>query len=301
MVALQTVTPPTVEAAADLAAPGPGGRYLVEFEAGSDPYLDRGSSRPSVSMSWRCTRKSSMELPWPSRPTSSTSCEVSHSSRTLKLIRCSASTASNHHLCNRRPCRPEHRGVSIVSISARCRCRPPTATTAREPGSRHTSSTRGSPRCTPTSAVGSVAVSRRSLTGSGRAIATGTARMLRALSAGRPRALPRASRWLRCAVLDCTGSTTVSQMLIALDWVIADHQAGVPAVANISIGGPASSSLDAGVQALITDGVTVAVAAGNETLDACTRSPAQLPAALTVAASTETDARPVVLQLRVVR
>ena len=42
-------------------------------------------------------------------------------------------------------------------------------------------------------------------------------------------------------VLDCTGSTSTSQLLQALDWVIADHPAGVPAVANLSIGGPASS------------------------------------------------------------
>src|SRR3954469_8862591 len=92
-------------------------------------------------------------------------------------------------------------------------------------------------------------------------------------------------------VLDCTGTTNVSQLLNALDWVISDHQAGAPAVANLSIGGAASPLLDAGVQAVINDGVTVITAAGNETQDACNRSPARLPAAITVAASTENDAR----------
>ena len=97
-------------------------------------------------------------------------------------------------------------------------------------------------------------------------------------------------------VLDCTGTTTVSQLLDGLDWVIADHQAGAPAVANISIGGGASSLLDAGVQAVITDGVTVAVAAGNaasgqNAVNACNGSPARAPAALTVAASAQNDAR----------
>ena len=98
-------------------------------------------------------------------------------------------------------------------------------------------------------------------------------------------------------VLDCTGTTTVSQLLDGLDWVIADHQAGAPAVANISIGGGASSLLDAGVQAVITDGVTVAVAAGNaasgqNAVNACNGSPARAPAALTVAASAQNDRAP---------
>ena len=92
-------------------------------------------------------------------------------------------------------------------------------------------------------------------------------------------------------VLDCGGTTSASALLDALDWVIADHQAGVPAVANISIGGPQSSLLDAAVQAVISDGVTVIAAAGNETQNACNRSPARVPAALTVAASAENDAR----------
>jgi subtilisin family serine protease len=92
-------------------------------------------------------------------------------------------------------------------------------------------------------------------------------------------------------VLDCNGATSGAQLLAALDWVIADHQPGQPAVANVSIGGPPSTMLDAGVQALINDGVTVVVAAGNENQNACNLSPARLPSALTVAASTENDFR----------
>ena len=90
-------------------------------------------------------------------------------------------------------------------------------------------------------------------------------------------------------VLDCAGSGFLSQVVAGIDWVVGQHQPGVPAVANFSLSGLASSALDASVSALVADGVTVAVAAGNEATDACTRSPARAPAALTAAASDETD------------
>lgn len=92
-------------------------------------------------------------------------------------------------------------------------------------------------------------------------------------------------------VLDCTGSGTTSSVVAGLDWVVADHAAGSPAVANLSLGGGASSTLDAAVQRVIDDGVTVAVAAGNSNVDACTQSPARAVNALTVGASGSTDTR----------
>ena len=92
-------------------------------------------------------------------------------------------------------------------------------------------------------------------------------------------------------VLDCSGSGSMSGVIAGLDWAASDHAAGTPAVANLSLGGAANSSLDAAVKALVDDGVTVAVAAGNDNVDACTQSPAETPSALTVAASEKTDAR----------
>lgn len=92
-------------------------------------------------------------------------------------------------------------------------------------------------------------------------------------------------------VLDCQGAGTTSGIVAALDWIIAQHQPGAPAVANLSLGGDASTALDNAVQATIADGVTVVVAAGNSSADACSTSPSRVPAALTVGATDSTDAR----------
>jgi subtilisin family serine protease len=91
-------------------------------------------------------------------------------------------------------------------------------------------------------------------------------------------------------VLNCSGSGSTAGVIAGIDWVTADHRSG-PAVANMSLGGNASTSLDTAVANSINDGVTYAIAAGNNNKDACRYSPARVPAALTVGATTSTDAR----------
>ena len=92
-------------------------------------------------------------------------------------------------------------------------------------------------------------------------------------------------------VLDSSGSGTNSGVISGVDFVTSDHQAGQPAVANMSLGGGASSALDTAVSNSISDGVTYAIAAGNDAVDACTTSPARVASAITVGSTTTTDAR----------
>src|SRR5882762_2172912 len=92
-------------------------------------------------------------------------------------------------------------------------------------------------------------------------------------------------------VLDCNGSGTNSGVIAGVDFVTSNHATGTPAVANMSLGGGASSALDTAVSNSINDGVTYAIAAGNSNVDACTQSPARVADALTVGSTTITDAR----------
>ncbi len=102
----------------------------------------------------------------------------------------------------------------------------------------------------------------------------------------------KASTLVPVRVLDCDGSGTLSTLLAGLDWVLADHASSPrPAVVNMSLGGDASSALDAEVEMLIAAGLSAVVAAGNGNADACATSPARVLGALTVGASTESDQR----------
>lgn len=97
-------------------------------------------------------------------------------------------------------------------------------------------------------------------------------------------------RLVAVRVLGCNGSGSTSGIIAGIDWVNQHHTSG-PAVANMSLGGGASPALDQAVNNSIADGITYAVAAGNENQNACNVSPARTPNALTVASSTRTDAR----------
>ena len=95
-------------------------------------------------------------------------------------------------------------------------------------------------------------------------------------------------------VLSCSGSGTWSQVIAGIDWVTANRT--LPAVANMSLGGGASSSVDQAVRNSIAAGVSYAVAAGNGNIagiaqDACKYSPARVTEAMTIGATDKTDTK----------
>ena len=93
-------------------------------------------------------------------------------------------------------------------------------------------------------------------------------------------------------VLNCAGSGTYDGVIAGIDWVTSHHQSGQPAVANMSLGGPASQAVDDAVRRSINDGVTYALAAGNDYgANACNTSPARTTEAITVGSTTSSDAR----------
>ena len=90
-------------------------------------------------------------------------------------------------------------------------------------------------------------------------------------------------------VLDCNGTGKESDIIRAADWIALNRAPGAPAVANLSFGVSIGvlgqdASMEAALQGLIDAGVIVVAAAGNDSVDACTESPANLPDAITVAA-----------------
>ncbi|KAK6542617.1 serine protease [Orbilia ellipsospora] len=99
-------------------------------------------------------------------------------------------------------------------------------------------------------------------------------------------------------VLKSNGSGTMSDVVKGVEWAVTDHlkkskdQKGFKgSVANMSLGGGKSPTLDAAVNAAVDNGMHFAVAAGNDNADACNYSPAAAANAVTVGASTLADDR----------
>jgi len=92
-------------------------------------------------------------------------------------------------------------------------------------------------------------------------------------------------------VLNCAGSGSFAGVAAGIDWVTSHHTSG-PATANMSLGASGSdAATENAVRNSIADGVTYALASGNSNSDACNFTPARVAEAITVNASTNTDAR----------
>ena len=105
--------------------------------------------------------------------------------------------------------------------------------------------------------------------------------------AGSTYGIAKSAKLVAVRVLDCSGSGSTSGVIAGINWVAANRVK--PAVANMSLGGGLSATLNAAVKGAVDAGVTFAVAAGNSTANACNSSPSSEPSAITVGATDRTD------------
>jgi len=95
-------------------------------------------------------------------------------------------------------------------------------------------------------------------------------------------------------VLSAGGSGSWAGVVSGIDWVTKDHVArgrDARSVANMSLGGGKTVTVDDAVEASIKEGVNHVVAAGNSAADACNSSPSGAPNAITVGATDSGDNR----------
>jgi len=100
-------------------------------------------------------------------------------------------------------------------------------------------------------------------------------------------------------VLTCSGSGTNAGVIAGINWVVTSYQSRKrPSVANMSLGGPASTATDTAVANGVKAGVTFVVAAGNDNSNACNYSPARVATAITVGATGVEDVNNVEVDMR---
>ena len=94
-------------------------------------------------------------------------------------------------------------------------------------------------------------------------------------------------------VLNSCGQGVTSMISLGLDWVLADHQLGEPAVVNLSIGFDRRvSEIEAKIALLMEEGIVVVAAAGNSGTSACNSTPAGTRGTISVGASSSSDNEP---------
>ncbi len=99
-------------------------------------------------------------------------------------------------------------------------------------------------------------------------------------------------------VIGCKDESSNSDIIMALDHILQQHDRATPGVVNLSLGpdsknaGPKrSAALDAAIQSVIAAGITVVAAAGNDAINGCDMTPAGTEGVITVGASNEFDYR----------
>ncbi|GIJ85841.1 serine protease [Aspergillus pseudoviridinutans] len=121
--------------------------------------------------------------------------------------------------------------------------------------------------------------------------------------AGRKYGVAKKANLYAVKVLRSSGSGTMSDVVAGVEWAVKSHLKKAKdakdgkikgfkgSVANMSLGGGKSRTLEAAVNAGVEAGLHFAVAAGNDNADACNYSPAAAENPITVGASTLQDER----------
>ncbi|KAF9562998.1 serine protease [Agrocybe pediades] len=110
-------------------------------------------------------------------------------------------------------------------------------------------------------------------------------------AAGTRYGVAKAAKVIAVKVLSDSGSGATTGIVSGLNWVLSQAKAsGRPSVVSMSLGGSASTALDNAVTSLTSAGIHVVVAAGNDGKNAASTSPARTPSAITVGATTISDA-----------
>ncbi len=103
----------------------------------------------------------------------------------------------------------------------------------------------------------------------------------------------KAANLIAVKVLRTSGFGTNSDVIKGVEWVTRQHRKkarkGKKSVANMSLGGGRSLTLERAVDKAVAAGVHFSVAAGNDAEDACEYSPAAAKGPITVGASTVED------------
>lgn len=117
--------------------------------------------------------------------------------------------------------------------------------------------------------------------------------------AGKKYGVSKKAHIIAVKVLRSNGSGTMSDVVKGVEYAAKEHVKAAAkkdskfkgSVANMSLGGGKSTTLDMAVNAAVNAGLHFAVAAGNDNADACDYSPAAAAQAVTVGASTLADER----------
>jgi len=107
--------------------------------------------------------------------------------------------------------------------------------------------------------------------------------------AGGTYGMAKKAKLVAVKVLSASGSGTMDGVIKGIEWAAKNRQG--PAVGSMSLGGGKNTALNTAVASAVDSGLIMVVAAGNDNGQACTKSPASAPEAITVAASDNKDVK----------